>query len=259
MLPFAWDYIDKNGLVTDACMPYTSGDDSHTGNNTCSSTCLDTGKTVSSSVYKCPPGYEANVYETVDEVKTAIRTLGAVESAFTVYADFMHYKTGVYKHMTGAMEGGHAIKVVGYGHAAEGLYWIAANSWGTDWGMDGYFMIYDSAVDKSSGFLKDGGYACGPKVGPSPPTPPVPPVTPTPTPVPPVPPVPPVTPSPTPPAPVPPAPAGCKDAQEYCTHPDIFQPEKECEFEAKYCMRTCGCCETATAPSYCTPSDNIVI
>merc|ERR1712061_447157 len=124
------------------------------------------------------------------------------------------------------------------------------------WGMDGYFMIYDSAVDKESGFLKDGGYACGPKDGPSPPSPPStpsPPSPPTPTPVPPVPP----TPTPTMPQPSP-TPGACQDDREYCTHPDIFHPGKLCEFEAKYCLKTCGCCGVAP-PSYCSDPDTIVV
>jgi len=163
MLPFAWDFIDKHGLVTDACMPYTSGDKSNTGNTTCHKTCADSSKSVAASAYSCPAGYEAVVYETVDEIKEAIVNYGAVEGAYTVYADFMHYQSGTYEHVTGSALGGHAVKVVGYGQGDKGLYWIVANSWGEDWGMKGYFMIYDSSVDTDSGFLKDGGYACGPK------------------------------------------------------------------------------------------------
>jgi len=41
--------------------------------------------------------------------------------------------------------GGHAIRVVGWGEEEQGgrlvKYWIIANSWGTDWGEDGYFKL----------------------------------------------------------------------------------------------------------------------
>lgn len=47
---------------------------------------------------------------------TEIYTNGPVEGAFEVYADFMSYKSGVYKHTTGSLEGGHAIKILGWGH-----------------------------------------------------------------------------------------------------------------------------------------------
>ena len=45
-------------------------------------------------------------------------------SAFTVYADFVHYKTGVYSHAAGDMLGGHAIKIIGYGTESSTDYWL---------------------------------------------------------------------------------------------------------------------------------------
>jgi cathepsin B len=71
-----------------------------------------------------------------------------METGFTVYEDFMNYKSGVYKHQTGSQLGGHAVKIVGWGDG----YWIVANSWGTSWGEKGFFNIafgncgIDSAV-----------------------------------------------------------------------------------------------------------------
>ena len=40
---------------------------------------------------------------------------GPLSVAFTVYADFPTYKSGVYKHVSGAALGGHAVEVIGYG------------------------------------------------------------------------------------------------------------------------------------------------
>jgi len=42
-------------------------------------------------------------------------TNGPVEAAFNVYEDFLTYKTGVYKHTTGSLLGGHAVKCLGWG------------------------------------------------------------------------------------------------------------------------------------------------
>ncbi|KAG8011289.1 Cathepsin B [Nibea albiflora] len=66
---------------------------------------------------------------------------GPVEAAFSVYADFLLYKTGVYQHVTGDMLGGHAIKILGWGEENGTPYWLAANSWNSDWGDKGYFKI----------------------------------------------------------------------------------------------------------------------
>jgi len=52
-------------------------------------------------------------------------------------------KSGVYVQTSKQLMGGHAIKIVGWGHdEASGLdYWQVYNSWGTSWGMDGQFWI----------------------------------------------------------------------------------------------------------------------
>ena len=63
----------------------------------------------------------------------------------------MSYGGGIYEHVTGAFEGGHAVKIVGYGVDADTKtnYWICANSWNTDWGEKGFFRIKegDSNID----------------------------------------------------------------------------------------------------------------
>lgn len=70
-----------------------------------------------------------------------IMTNGPVEGAFSVYVDFLHYKQGVYRHTHGKFLGGHAIRVLGWGEEGGKKYWLCANSWNTDWGMNGFFKI----------------------------------------------------------------------------------------------------------------------
>lgn len=59
---------------------------------------------------------------------------GSVTGAFTVYEDFLTYKSGVYKHLTGDSLGGHAIKIIGWGKENGLDYWMCVNSWNTSWG-----------------------------------------------------------------------------------------------------------------------------
>ncbi|KAF7245846.1 Tubulointerstitial nephritis antigen-like [Varanus komodoensis] len=68
-----------------------------------------------------------------------------------VYEDFFMYRHGVYRHTPVAAgqhrrHGTHSVKITGWGEerTADGSrekYWIAANSWGRDWGEHGYFRI----------------------------------------------------------------------------------------------------------------------
>jgi len=80
-------------------------------------------------------------YRTVSAIEQAIMTDGPVEAAFTVYSDFADYVSGIYHHVSGSMEGGHAIRIVGWGVENGQSYWKVANSWNPYWGEKGYFRI----------------------------------------------------------------------------------------------------------------------
>ena len=73
------------------------------------------------------------------KMKEAISKYGAVAACFNVYQDFFSYRSGVYKHVTGSLAGGHCVVLIGYDDAQS--CWIARNSWGTGWGDGGYFKI----------------------------------------------------------------------------------------------------------------------
>ncbi len=77
-------------------------------------------------------------------IKTEILMNGPVAIGFIVYSDFMGYKSGdIYDHSDGTAkeEGGHAVEVVGWGNKNGVKYWIIRNSWGTEWGDQGYFLM----------------------------------------------------------------------------------------------------------------------
>lgn len=80
--------------------------------------------------------------------------------ALKVYADLFNYRGGIYERTTdiGKM-GGHAIKIVGWGFCKDYnvFYWIIQNSWGTDWGEDGFFRIQMGECD-----IDDVAYSCDP-------------------------------------------------------------------------------------------------
>jgi len=75
------------------------------------------------------------------KIKEEILTYGPITGAFTVYEDFLTYKSGVYQHMSGAALGGHAIKVIGWGEEDGLNYWLCVNSWNETWGDQGLFKI----------------------------------------------------------------------------------------------------------------------
>ncbi len=70
---------------------------------------------------------------------------------FNVFGDFMGYCLNiippcpVYKHFTGMYEGLHSVKIVGWGEQDNTTYWTVQNSWGEDFGDNGFFKIVRGA------------------------------------------------------------------------------------------------------------------
>uniref|UniRef100_A0A3Q1CJG0 Cathepsin B n=1 Tax=Amphiprion ocellaris TaxID=80972 RepID=A0A3Q1CJG0_AMPOC len=155
----AWDYWATKGLVTGGlynsgvgCRPYTIPACEHHVNGT-RPPCGSIGETPK-CVMQCIDGYSLSypkdkhygrrtysIPSQQEQIMTELYKNGPVEAAFSVYADFLLYKTGVYQHVTGDMLGGHAIKILGWGEDNGTPYWLAANSWNTDWGDKGFFKI----------------------------------------------------------------------------------------------------------------------
>ncbi|CAI2372444.1 unnamed protein product [Moneuplotes crassus] len=131
----AWKFMKDTGVVLDSCMPYTSGTTGKDGE------CFTHCTSETDDEFRKYNSDKATMTRNVQKTQQAIMEEGPVEAAFTVYQDFMSYKGGVYKHTTGSMLGGHAIKAIGWGEEDGTKYWIMANSWGTGWGEEGFFRI----------------------------------------------------------------------------------------------------------------------
>jgi cathepsin B len=129
ILALEWKYMENYGIVTDSCFAYSSGKGVVP---TCASKCEDGSEFMK---YKCVKGSTVKA-TTVEEIKSEIVANGPMETGFTVYEDFMNYESGVYYHVSGDQLGGHAVKIVGYGHdeVTGHDFWICANSWNTTWG-----------------------------------------------------------------------------------------------------------------------------
>ncbi|KAJ3606993.1 hypothetical protein NHX12_026508 [Muraenolepis orangiensis] len=154
----AWSFWTEKGLVTGGlygskvgCRPYSIAPCQHHVNGSrppctegatpkCVKQCIDgypvpylKDKNIGKQAYSVPSEPE--------QIMAELYKNGPVEAAFSVFEDFLLYKDGVYEHVTGDYLGGHAIKILGWGEENGAPYWLAANSWNTDWGDKGFFKI----------------------------------------------------------------------------------------------------------------------
>ena len=125
----AWNFM-KLGLPELSCINYNATDVQECPTRCDNGGALEMYKVRSVKAYRGPSA-----------IQMALMTGGPVETGFDVYADFYSYSSGIYAHTYGGFMGGHAVKIVGWGYGSGVNYWICANSWGTDWGMQGFFNI----------------------------------------------------------------------------------------------------------------------
>ena len=123
----ARDYIRRFGVPDAVCFPY---DDRANG---CGHSQNNWQKRVVkvSNINAILPSF--------DNICNALLTYGPLVTCMDVFEDFYSYTGGVYQHVWGDFCGRHSVTIVGYNNK-EG-YWICKNSWGTDWGEDGWFNI----------------------------------------------------------------------------------------------------------------------
>lgn len=129
----AWNFWTKKGLVSGGlynshvgCRPYSIPPCEHHVNGS-RPPCTGEGDTPKCSK-TCEPGYSPSYKEdkhfgcssysvanNEKEIMAEIYKNGPVEGAFSVYSDFLLYKSGVYQHVSGEIMGGHAIRILGWG------------------------------------------------------------------------------------------------------------------------------------------------
>ncbi|VVC30633.1 Peptidase C1A, papain C-terminal,Peptidase C1A, propeptide [Cinara cedri] len=156
----AWVYFQINGVVTggnyntsDGCQPYQIPPciRHHKGPGSCSEQppmddpqCTQTCYGDESIDYNNDLRRVKKVYTLTNAVSMQrdIFIHGPIETKFSVYSDFLSYKSGVYvKSSNTTYLGGLSVKVIGWGEDNGVPYWLMVNSWGVEFGDQGLFKF----------------------------------------------------------------------------------------------------------------------
>jgi len=131
LMDYAFEYVISNGgLDTEASYPYTA-----TGPNNCQYNPANSAETLSS--YKDVTSGDENALETAANTQPVSVAIDASNNSFQLYSSGVYYEPNC-----SSTSLDHGVLVVGYGTDNSGTdYWLVKNSWGTDWGMNGYIEM----------------------------------------------------------------------------------------------------------------------
>lgn len=123
----AFQYVIDNGLTTDAAYPYVA-----TGPNACQA--LNKPVVVTATGFTdVVPNSETALMSALTEQPVSVAVEADQDS-------FQFYSSGVMTKACGTQLD-HGVLAVGYGTLGGQDYYKVKNSWGSDWGMDGYILL----------------------------------------------------------------------------------------------------------------------
>ena len=134
LMEYAFEFIkEKGGITTESNYPYKAND------GTC-----DTTKKNAVSI----DGHENVPANHEDALLKAAANQPVSVAIDAGGSDFQFYSEGVYNGDCGK-ELNHGVAIVGYGKTSDGTkYWIVRNSWGEEWGEQGYIKMQRNVSNK---------------------------------------------------------------------------------------------------------------
>ena len=165
---WAFQYLAKAGSISEEDYPYTAGNG---GIGTCRASYYPIAATVKSytevrrfrkkneNLFKKSCQYSQIPSRSEPALQQAVGTVGPVCVGIdAAHSSFIYYSGGVYyEPQCSEMYLDHGVLVTGYGNYNGDDYWMVKNSWGNDWGLNGFIMMSRNR-NNNCGIASQAGY-----------------------------------------------------------------------------------------------------
>ncbi|KAG7393967.1 hypothetical protein PHYPSEUDO_000144 [Phytophthora pseudosyringae] len=150
-----YEFMRRYGLPDESCLPYNATD--HTKFQATNGTCPPNGYCMN-CMYTPQSKTEPQCFPVTKMVRYRAKSHGHLSGELAMMKEIMKggpitcgiacsdeftygYKAGILEDKTGFMDIDHDVEIVGWGEEDGVKYWHIRNSWGTYWGMNGFFKI----------------------------------------------------------------------------------------------------------------------
>lgn len=174
--PFtAMSFTSLVGAVDSACFPFTNGDKKN--EVSCKSICDVSKSTTAYTEFTTDERSHAELIGST-KIKTELITNGPMSVGFAIPLNFCEIvdrsdrKDAVWTQASTVKgrgecgSGNHLVTLVGYNDNASPKYWEIQNSWGSDWGDNGFFRVEQDVFERLTGngvWFENNAYVAAPR------------------------------------------------------------------------------------------------
>ena len=142
----AYQFIHQNNITDETCSNYQARGRTNGVNCSEMSMCMDCQNNKGCFVPLSYYVYGVEEYGFVageDAMISEIYFRGPITCGMAISDSFVNYSGGILNDSTADASDNliHEVSIVGYGEENDVKYWMVRNSWGTNWGEDGFFRI----------------------------------------------------------------------------------------------------------------------